>query len=227
MPILSDPREFITSVSLACGYRSDVECTPARWGNFIDPDTVPLVQPSAFFQPAATVEAEIRQPALQFTDDVMTTPLGFGLPSFPTTKSRYLRMIVRLDAHVGNDRTLFSAGVTSIIKTGSAPGELKLKSTGVNTITIPLATFRRLDAVLSVAASDTWLRFGSIITTGGVATVPNDPAPSFGGFSICGGGSRPNITVAAAWVTRGRPTDRELTSWDACDAARYGAGALA
>ena len=227
MPILDDPREIVTSVAFACGYRSDVGCTTAQWSNYIDPATFPLLQSNASFRPAATVESEIHQPALQFTGDTLQTEATGG-PSFPTTKSRYIRAIVRLDAYGGADRDLFSAGTSGRIKTGSFPGELKMTTAGVNAIDVPFSTFRRLDAVFSVAASDTWLRFGSIITRGGAAVPANNVPPNFGGFAMCGFSNQvPDITVAAAWVLRGRPTDRELANWDASDAARYGAGVLA
>jgi hypothetical protein len=213
----------VTSVAFGCGYRADVGFTPSSWDSYVTPGVNAIAQSSGALQPVVAYEAEINGPAVKFTDDIQSVSPG---GTYPTRKSRYLRLLVRVDDTVGNGRSLFSFGTGTAIQSGSFPGQLVLNSGfgGVNAIDVPFGTFRRLDAVISVAAADTWLRFGSIITRGGSANASVTSA----GIAICGfTNNRPNITVAGAWVTQGRPTDLELANWDAADVAKYGAGVLA
>lgn len=237
-PTLTDPREFITSVSFACGYTSDFGCASDQWANVVDPTQFNLVQNQASFQPSATVEPTVRAGALQFSDvagDTMrcgpgSTPLVAG-PDLRLSKSRYLRLIVRLDVYGGASRRIFTAG-SCTIEMGDFAGEIRQSSVGLvkaNAIDVGavpggFGSFRRIDAIWSVAAADTRLRSGSLSASGGSANTFDDPGAT---VAIGGSNQKPGVTVVAAWVCRGRPTDRELAAWDQCDAQRYGAGVLA
>lgn len=233
MPLLTDPREFVTSAPFICGYTSDFGCAVDSWSNIVEPTRFALVQGQVPFQPSPVVATEVKAGALGFSGGTMrcgpsSTPLVDG-PTLSLTKSRYLRIIVRLDTYGGASRGIFTAG-SSTIEMGDNPGEIRQSSVGLqkaNVIDVPFGTYRRCDAVWSVSAADTRLRFGSLSATGGPAPVSNSPAPNFNGVALCGSNQVPGITVVAAWVVRGRPTDRELAQWDAADAQRYGAGVLA
>lgn len=235
MPTLKDPREFITSSEIICGYTSDFGCAIDSWQNIVDPTKFALGQNQAPFQPTAVVATEINAGALLFSDvagDTMrcgpgSTPLVPG-PAHWRTKTRYLRMIVRFDVYGGAARRIFAAGA-HIIEMGAFPGQLRQVSLGGvqgNPISVTFSTFRRLDGIWSGAAADTRLRFGSVSAGGDTAPV-STIAVADDSVGICPSNQSPGITVAAAWYVRGRPTDRELDEWDQCDAARYGAGVLA
>lgn len=225
MPLLNDPREFITSQPLVAGYRADQGCDPSRWVNLTDASVRTLLQSSAGLQPTVARQAEIGAAAVVFTNDTMGV---FGAEAgLATRKSRYLRMIVRLDAWGGSARGLFGTGGEAI-ETSTASPNLRLNNgiTQVNEVAMPLASFRRVDAVFSVAAADTFLRAGSVVAAGGTCIPRNSSGASSGFIGFCGDNQRPDIAVAEAWLVNGRPTDRELASWDACDAARYGSVVL-
>jgi hypothetical protein len=226
MPLLIDPREFVTSVPFLGGYIEDNDCAINRWGNVIDPTTKALRIGAPTNQPTLAYEAETRRAALTFdgSNDVMTD-VG-NVYSWVAGEKYYVRMVMRLNAWNATGRRIYSTPSFALQLAAASPNiQQSMGGPTANDLAMPIGAFKRVDMFYTGISADSFLRAGSAIATGGVTTITtSNTSFSLGSLN---GVSASSISISNLWITRGRPSDRELASWDASDAQRYGAGVLA